>query len=226
MFHDIAPTYDRLNHLLSFNIDKRWRARVSKVLIQPEIGRVLDVCSGTGDLALAFAARAQQINTNPVILSADFTPAMCRIAQRKFLTAASAPRPLVADTLRLPFADNSFDLVSAAFGIRNVVDLRAGIREMIRVSRAAGKIAILEFSHPRTPIFRQLYKFYFLRVLPTIGHILSGTRAYTYLPNSVAAFPDTDEFVLLLKKEAGGKVVSHRLTFGIATLYIAEVQKA
>ena len=226
MFHDIAPTYDRLNHLLSLNIDRRWRAITAKRLIAPGVGRVLDVCSGTGDLALAFVGRAQELGLKPRIFSSDFTPAMCRLAQKKFEPLANRPVALVADTTRLPFADNAFDLVSVAFGIRNVADLGAGLGDMVRVCRPGGTVAVLEFSHPRVAVVRQLYLFYFLKVLPMLGRLISGTRAYTYLPNSVRAFPDTEEFTLLLKQVAGGQTQAHRLTFGIATLYMATVQKA
>jgi demethylmenaquinone methyltransferase/2-methoxy-6-polyprenyl-1,4-benzoquinol methylase len=226
MFHDIAPTYDRLNHLLSLNVDKRWRRFTAEKVVTPDQTRILDVCSGTGDLALAFAARASELGVQPLILSSDFTPAMCQLAKKKFAGDAGRLRPLAADTTTLPFQDNSFDLVGVAFGIRNVVDLRGALKEMVRVCRGGGQLAILEFSHPCTPVIRQLYRFYFLRVLPMIGRIISGTPAYTYLPNSVVTFPGTVEFTTILKEATAGTVQSHRLSCGIVTLYIANVQKS
>lgn len=224
MFHDIAPTYDRLNHLLSCNIDKRWRARVAQLVVSAETKRILDVCAGTGDLAIAFANRAASVGTKPRIIAADFTPAMMRIGASKFQQEKQPIVPLVADTLHLPFPDNSFDLVSVAFGIRNVSDYRAGLQEMARVCRPGGTIAVLEFSRPETHVLRHLYTFYFFKILPWIGRTITGTRAYTYLPNSVAAFPDRAEFAATLRNIATGAVVCQPLTFGIATLYIAEFQ--
>lgn len=228
MFDAISPTYDRLNHLLSLNIDKRWRRRAARKLITSETGSVLDVCSGTGDFALAFLQQARAIGTAPSLISTDFTPSMTARAKEK-LSAQSAdgqqPVTAVADTMNLPFPSSKFDLVTAAFGIRNVVALEDGIREMVRVCRSGGRIGILEFSHPKNPLFRGVYNFYFFRVLPWIGRIISRTRAYLYLPKSVARFPDTDEFAGLLGRIAGGKVTACRFTFGIATLYIAEVNK-
>lgn len=225
MFHDIAPTYDRLNHLLSLNVDKRWRRFTAQQVIRPDQSRILDVCSGTGDLALAFATRTAELGSRPLIVCADFTPAMCRLAKDKFGDDLGRLRPVVGDTTNLPFANDTFDLVGVGFGIRNVADLRGGLSEIVRVCRAGGRIAILEFSHPDTPVFRQVYRFYFLRVLPMIGRLLSGTRAYTYLPSSVVGFPDTTEFARLLGDVARGEVQTNRLNCGIATLYVAEVQK-
>jgi demethylmenaquinone methyltransferase/2-methoxy-6-polyprenyl-1,4-benzoquinol methylase len=225
MFHDIAPTYDRLNHLLSLNIDKRWRRFTAEQVMTQDTRTVLDVCSGTGDLALAFAARADELGTTPRIISTDFTRRMCELAKPKFDAASLAIPALVGDTTRLPFGDNRFDLVSVAFGIRNVADLHGGLREMVRVCRPGGQLVVLEFSHPSTPGLRQLYQLYFLRILPAVGRLLTGTRAYTYLPNSVAAFPDTPQCAQLLKEIAGGPVQAHRLSCGIATLYIATVNK-
>lgn len=225
MFHDIAPSYDRLNHLLSLNVDKRWRRFTAQQVIRSDQSHILDVCSGTGDLALAFSSQARELGSQPLIVSSDFTPAMCRLAKNKFVGDTGRLAPLTGDTTNLPFRDNAFDLVGVAFGIRNVVDLREGLKEMVRVCRQGGQLAILEFSHPCTPVIRQLYRFYFLRVLPMIGRVLSGTRAYTYLPNSVVTFPDTVEFATILKEAAGGTVQSYRLSCGIATLYTSNVQK-
>lgn len=230
MFSDIAPTYDFLNHLLSGGVDVWWRRVAAARLLTRDTDRVLDICSGTGDLTLALAARARQIGTTPLLMASDFTPAMTRLAAPKFARAfsRSASHHLlnsVGDALHLPVATSSFDLVTVAFGIRNVADLEKGLREMTRVARPGGTVAVLEFSHPRTPLFRWIYDFYFHQVLPRIGRALTGTRAYMYLPKSVASFPDTMEFASLLSRVTGTSAEARRLTFGIATLYTATVKK-
>jgi demethylmenaquinone methyltransferase/2-methoxy-6-polyprenyl-1,4-benzoquinol methylase len=225
MFHDIAPTYDRLNHLFSMNIDRAWRTTAARLLIERETRNVLDVCSGTGDLALALSRRACELGGNTVIVGTDFTPAMTELAHRKFQqvdrNTGRTPFAAVADTLNLPFADGTFDLVTVAFGIRNVANLEEGLREMRRVCSPSGAIAVLEFSHPSQPLFRWLYNTYFFKILPRVGRLLTGTRAYSYLPKSVAQFPDTLEFTKILQQVTGAPVAAHRLTFGIATLYIS-----
>lgn len=226
MFHDIAPTYDFLNHLLSANIDRRWRRFTARQLIRPGVRMVLDVCSGTGDLALAFSRRAVETDQAVKIYSADFTARMTSRAKEKFLEAGEQITPLVADTLNLPCADDQFDLVSVAFGIRNVCDLQRGLLEMTRVCRPGGTVAILEFSHPKARLLKSAYHLYFFQILPRIGRALTGTRAYSYLPKSVSKFPDTGEFSQLLAGIAGSPVKAHRLSFGIATLYIATVRKS
>jgi demethylmenaquinone methyltransferase/2-methoxy-6-polyprenyl-1,4-benzoquinol methylase len=190
------------------------------------VHNVLDVCSGTGDLVLAFAKRAKQIGGKTRFISADFTPSMTRLAKRKFRAAGEVDvQTTVADTMQLPYGDSTFDLVSVAFGIRNVSDIRAGLNEMVRVCRPGGSVAVLEFSHPRNPLFRALYNFYFFSVLPRIGRIISGSKAYLYLPKSVAKFPDTPEFMRILSEAAGQQAKSRRLTFGIATLYHVRIAK-
>jgi demethylmenaquinone methyltransferase/2-methoxy-6-polyprenyl-1,4-benzoquinol methylase len=230
MFHDISPTYDFLNHLLSLNTDRRWRRLVACRLLERGTAEILDICSGTGDLALALSERAREIGARPRIAGVDFTPSMMRIGAGKFAAAVSrgmaAPHPSVGDAMRLPFASSRFDLVTVAFGIRNVADHRAGVAEMVRVCRDGGRVGILEFSQPRNAALRAAYNAYFFRVLPWVGRLISGSRAYTYLPKSVAKFPDGDEFCSILRGIAGGEVQAHPLTFGIATLYTARVRKA
>lgn len=232
MFNAISPTYDLLNHLLSLNIDTCWRRFTARKLVSKQTKDVLDVCCGTGDLTLAFARRVSAIGATARICAADFAESMVALASRKFAQeqglgkhAGCKLQPLIADTLTLPFVDSSFDLVSVAFGIRNVQNLEAGVCEMIRVCRQGGQIAVLEFSQPRYPLFHTLYNFYFFRILPAIGRLISGSRAYLYLPKSVAKFPDKDAFVALLAEKAKGPVQSFPLSFGIATLYIAQVHK-
>ncbi len=221
MFRDISPSYDFLNHLLSGNTDRRWRRFVARQVVRADTRAILDVCSGTGDLALALARRARELGAEPLVVGSDFTPAMMRIGRDKFLAAAGAAMPSVGDTMRLPFPDCRFDVVTVAFGIRNVADPRAGLREMARVCRPGGTLAVLEFSHPANPLLRRLYYFYFFTVLPWVGRLISGSRAYTYLPKSVAKFPDRAEFSALLAEIAGGETKAFPLTFGIATLYVA-----
>jgi demethylmenaquinone methyltransferase / 2-methoxy-6-polyprenyl-1,4-benzoquinol methylase len=226
MFHDIAPHYDFLNRLLSLRIDRGWRRFTARTALRASDKHVLDLCSGTGDLALAFAHQAQALGARPCIVSADFTAAMTRLAQRKFAAQkASADMPLVpliGDALNVPFGDGAFDAVSVGFGIRNVADLSRGLYEMFRVCRSGGRVAILEFSHPSAPVLRRMYFWYFFRVLPRIGQLISRTPAYSYLSETVSAFPDTEEFVAILRQFGHGPVTAHRLTFGIATLYVAE----
>jgi demethylmenaquinone methyltransferase / 2-methoxy-6-polyprenyl-1,4-benzoquinol methylase len=228
MFDAISPTYDFLNHLLSLNCDVRWRRFAAAKLMCSSIRSVLDVCAGTGDLALALQRRAHETDTAPSIHAADFSPAMIALAQNKFRAATPrpCPEPLIADTLHLPFKPDSFDLVTVAFGIRNVCDLAAGLGEMVRVCRDGGRVAVLEFSTVSNPLLRGLFNLYFLRILPAVGRLISGTRAYTYLPKSVQQFPAHGEFVAMLERAAGGRVERFPLSFGIAALYVADVRKS
>src|SRR5437588_2292213 len=191
MFGNIAGRYDLLNHLLSLNVDRYWRWRTTRLVPPVGAGPILDVCTGTGDLALAYdrAARGRV----PVVGS-DFCMPMLLPAVEKARRrcAAGRVRFIEADTQRLPFPDGVFQLVTVAFGLRNVTDTDRGIAEMVRVARPGGRVAILEFSRPRHWLFGPLYRFYFQRVLPFIGRVVSGSRdnAYSYLPASVLAFPD------------------------------------
>ena len=206
MFTQIAPRYDLLNHLLSFELDRLWRARAAKYL-RPVLERpdalVLDLCCGTGDLAfaLANAGRAR-------IIGADFAHTMLLRARAKSSNLAvadgavpAAPVPFFeADALRLPFADASFDLVTSAFGFRNLANYEAGLREIYRVLKPGGTIAILEFAEPPEGFLGDLYRWYFTKVLPRIGWLISGHQsAYTYLPKSVARFFRPPELAALLR---------------------------
>lgn len=205
MFTQIAPRYDLLNHLLSFDLDRLWRARAAKHL-RPILERphavVLDLCCGTGDLsfALAHAGRAR-------IFGADFAHTMLVRARTKGTglspaDGAGAARSMSffeADALRLPFADSSFDLVTSAFGFRNLANYEAGLREIHRVLKPGGTIAILEFAEPPEGLLGDLYRWYFTKVLPRIGWLVSGHQsAYTYLPKSVARFFRPPELATLL----------------------------
>jgi demethylmenaquinone methyltransferase / 2-methoxy-6-polyprenyl-1,4-benzoquinol methylase len=204
MFTQIAPRYDLLNHLLSFELDRLWRARTAKHL-RPILERpdavVLDLCCGTGDLAFALAKEGRAR-----ILGADFAHTMLVRARAKRLaqsaTDGSALTPgsfFEADALCLPFADASFDLVTSAFGFRNLANYEAGLREIYRVLKPGGTIAILEFAEPPKGILGDLYRWYFTKVLPRIGWLISGHQsAYTYLPKSVAHFFRPPELAALM----------------------------
>lgn len=228
MFSQIAPSYDLLNHLLSLQLDRRWRARTAKRL-KPILDRpkalVLDLCCGTGDLALALS-RAGKAR----ILGADFAHPMLVRARFKSQLVSShsglpAPPPLPvfeADALRLPFADASFDLVTTAFGFRNLANYEAGLREIQRVLKPGGTIAILEFTEPPEGLWGDFYRWYFCKVLPKIGGLISGDRsAYTYLPKSVARFFRPPELAALMTN-VGYQSADYRVwTFGTVALHTA-----
>jgi demethylmenaquinone methyltransferase / 2-methoxy-6-polyprenyl-1,4-benzoquinol methylase len=217
MFTEIAPRYDFLNHVLSLEQDRVWRARTARLLrpiLQRRDARVLDLCCGTGDLALALA------RTGPAqVVGADFSHAMLVRANTKSKTAAldakaesAAPIALFeADALRLPFADASFDLVTTAFGFRNLANYESGLKEVQRVLKRGGTLAILEFTEPPPGLAGDLYRWYCRTVLPTIGGLLSGNpNAYKYLPASVARFFHPDELTSLIRK-AGFASVDYQL---------------
>jgi demethylmenaquinone methyltransferase / 2-methoxy-6-polyprenyl-1,4-benzoquinol methylase len=217
MFAGIAGRYDLLNHLLSGNIDKRWRRLVARELSGSlvEGARALDVACGTGDLSLALAEAGRAR-----VVGLDFCRPMLEIARDK--SAGDARRiPFVeGDALRLPFADESFDAVTIAFGLRNLAGVAEGLGELKRILKPGGRAAILEFSTPVVPGFRALFRFYFTRVLPRVGGLLSGSRgAYEYLPESVSKFPDQKRLAELMRGAGFEKVVYRNLTGGIAALH-------
>lgn len=228
MFTQIAPRYDLLNHLLSFELDRLWRARAAKCL-RPILERsdalVLDLCCGTGDLAFALARVGKAR-----ILGADFAHTMLVRAKAKsrsqFSTDgawAAAPMPfLEADALGLPFADASFDLVTSAFGFRNLANYESGLGEIYRVLKPGGTIAILEFAEPPQGFPGNLYRWYFTKVLPRVGWLISGHHsAYTYLPKSVARFFRAPEVAALLRS-VGYHSVDYRVwTLGAVALHTA-----
>ena len=198
MFTQIAPRYDLLNHILSLQMDRMWRARTANVLrpiLERADARILDLCCGTGDLAFALERRAKGR-----VWGADFAHTMLVRAKEKSLTkmkGAEPKRPILfveSDALRLPFADGAFDLVTAAFGFRNLANYEAGLLEIRRVLKEDGTIAILEFTEPKPGWFGDLYRWYFRTVLPRLGGLISGDQAaYTYLPKSVARFFQPEE---------------------------------
>ena len=223
MFGRVAPRYDLANHLLSFNIDRLWRARTVRrlrpILDRPG-ARVLDLCCGTGDLVLALQHRSAA----PVVGS-DFCHPMLVAARAK---VAERRRPSVlfeADALELPLAPASFDAVTVAFGFRNLANYEKGLREMRRILRPGGMAAILEFSQPPNPAFRALYNLYSRRILPVIGGALSGSRdAYDYLPESVRKFPSAARLAEDMRSAGFDAVRYELLTGGIVALHLGEVR--
>ncbi len=221
MFAEIAPTYDLLNHLLSLNIDKVWRKRVTKLVPCTDGGPILDLCTGTGDLAFAYdracAGKAD-------IYAADFCTEMLTRAIRKSAKRGSSERIrfVEADAQRLPFASDQFEIATVAFGLRNVTDPEKGIAEMVRVLKPGGRLAILEFSKPRHWFFGRMYRLYFRYLLPWVGQLFSGSRqsAYRYLPQSVLEFPDGEALSDRLRAHGLTGVWFKPFTFGIATLYV------
>lgn len=220
MFATIAARYDLLNHLLSANVDKRWRRRAAQAIAEniPAVNaKVLDIACGTGDLSFALF----EISGADVV-GTDFCRPMLQIASRK--ASKSAPIPFIeADALNLPFSERSFDGAAIAFGLRNFSNTEQGLREMFRVLRPNGVLALLEFSRPVVPGLSVLFQFYFNRLLPFIGGLVSGSRqAYQYLPNSVARFLDQEELAALMREIGFADVSYQNLTGGIAALHIGK----
>lgn len=221
MFDAIAPRYDLLNRLLSLGIDRRWRTfAVAQLRVLPG-GKVLDVATGTGDVALEIAARTPD---SVRIVGEDFTQGMLVHGREKIAKSPYRHRiHLVnAPCEAMPHPESTFDGVTIAFGIRNVVDRLAGLKEMCRVLKPGGRAVILEFSNPRSRLFKSLYYFYFRRVLPVIGGLLSKRSAYQYLPDSVLEFPAQESFKALMAEAGFTQLRHHDLTFGIATVYVGE----
>ncbi len=218
MFTSIAPRYDLLNHLLSLNVDRLWWRRTARsfahILVRPQ-AQVLDLCCGTGDMG--FALRRQAGRASPKILGADFSHAMLQRASAK--SAGTSLRWVEADALRLPFSDSRFDLVTSAFGFRNLADYDAGLREIMRVLRPGGECGILDFGEPRG-LIGKLYRIYFKYVLPAVGTLISGVKGpYAYLPASVERFPEPAEMLERMRRAGFREASWTPYTFGIAGLY-------
>jgi demethylmenaquinone methyltransferase/2-methoxy-6-polyprenyl-1,4-benzoquinol methylase len=221
MFAEIAPTYDLLNHLLSLNADKAWRRRVTKLVPCTAGGPILDLCTGTGDLAFAYD---DACGGKVPIVAADFCAEMLERGVKKSERRGSTKRIkfIEADVQRLPFDSDSFEIATVAFGLRNVTDPEKGVAEMVRVLRPGGRLAILEFSKPRHWFFGRMYRFYFRFLLPLVGQLFSRSRqsAYRYLPESVLEFPDGEALAERLRHHGLIDVWYKPFTLGIATLYV------
>jgi demethylmenaquinone methyltransferase / 2-methoxy-6-polyprenyl-1,4-benzoquinol methylase len=218
MFSRIAPRYDLLNHVLSLNIDRHWRAvtvrRLAESLSNPE-ARILDVACGTGDLMLALGARG-----NARVFGSDFCHPMLLEAGAK---AGGSAKLFEADALQLPLADGSLDLATIAFGFRNLASYEQGLHELRRILKPGGVLAILEFSTPPNPLLAGLYGFYSRSILPLVGGWISGSReAYTYLPESVRKFPSAGELANQMRAAGFANVRFHRMTAGIVALHLGD----
>lgn len=219
MFDNIAPKYDLLNHTLSMSIDRLWRRHVVKIVRRAKPRRILDVATGTGDLAIAMARRIGEAH----ILGVDLSERMLDVARRKVEARGLDGRIVLdrGDAEHLDVATASVDVATVAFGVRNFGDLDAGLRELARVLRPGGRVVILEFSRPSNPLFRTLYEFYTYRILPRIGGMVShDRRAYEYLPASVGEFPRPAEFLQRLEAAGFHDCKARSQSCGIAQIYI------
>jgi demethylmenaquinone methyltransferase/2-methoxy-6-polyprenyl-1,4-benzoquinol methylase len=219
MFGRIAGHYDLLNHLLSFNLDRRWRARaverVAGAMERPG-SRVLDLCCGTGDVLLALERRR-----GAAVFGSDFCHPMLVEAARKVAAKRYRSPLFEADALALPLADKSLDVITVAFGFRNLANYRSGIEEMLRVLKPGGVAAILEFSQPTNPFFGAVYQFFSTRVLPSVGGMVSGaTDAYSYLPESIRKFPGAEELAAQMRGAGFSSVEFERMTGGAVALHL------
>lgn len=214
MFGRIARRYDLANHLLSGGADFVWRRRAARIIEAWRPRRILDLATGSGDLALAI----QRHLPEAAIIAADFSPEMLSVAQRK-----GVRETVLADALRLPFQDGSFDCVTIAFGLRNMVDWSLALREMSRVLRSSGHLLVLDFSLPVGPL-RPAYRFYLHRCLPILASLVTGQKAaYEYLGGSIEKFPDGDQMVRLIEENGFALASALPLTGGIATIYTAQL---
>jgi demethylmenaquinone methyltransferase / 2-methoxy-6-polyprenyl-1,4-benzoquinol methylase len=216
MFATIATRYDLLNHLLSGNTDKKWRRIVAKRVSEKlslDSSQILDVACGTGDLSLTLFE-----TTGVRVVATDFCRPMLQIAAGKM---PGSVKLVESDALSLPFLDRSFEAVTIAFGLRNLSNVEIGLKELFRVVKPQGWVAVLEFSKPPNALFNALFGFYFIRVLPLLGGIISGSKsAYSYLPNSVQRFPDQQELSRLMNEVGFSQVTYENLTGGIAALHL------
>lgn len=221
MFDNIAPTYDKLNHIMSLNIDRVWRRRVMRIVRRAKAHKIMDVATGTGDLAIAMAKRVDRTQ----ILGVDLSEEMLAVARAKVRKQGLEERIMLekgdAENLVM-VADESVDAVTVAFGVRNFENMEQGLRELYRTIKPGGKLVVLEFSMPKNRLVRWIYRQYAHRLLPYVGGMISkDRRAYTYLPDSVEEFPAPEKFAQILKDVGFSKVRLRRQSFGIAYIYEA-----
>ena len=218
MFDNIASSYDFLNHFFSFGIDHVWRRKVVKILKPLKPLSIIDIATGTGDLAI------REVKLNPEkIVGIDISGNMIKIGEEKVLARKldNIISFIQADSAEIPFAENTFEAATVAFGVRNFEDLDKSLSEIFRVLKKNGLLAVLEFSMPEIFPFKQFYKFYLNRIIPLIGKIISkDVKAYSYLPVSIKAFPSGEKFLDHIRKAGFTKTRQHRLTFGVASVYI------
>ena len=221
LFDNIAPDYDKLNHLLSLNIDKGWRKKAVRELVDKATPiNVLDVACGTGDFTIEIA---QKVPHGSQVTGIDLSEGMMKIGREKIASAGVNATIVQGDCEALAFEDETFDRISVGFGVRNFEHLDLGLKEMCRVMNRDGKLVVLELSIPSNGFIRWCYKLYFLKILPTIGGWISGDRgAYEYLPASVLRFPAPDKFIQMMKEAGFAKVTHKPFTFGICRMYVGE----
>lgn len=227
MFTQIAPRYDLMNHLLSLGIDIRWRKKTLRKMSFSGSKPVLDCCTGTGDLALMIAEAS---GSKFDVIGTDFCEPMLELARKKAAKASGNAQDIEfieADTQAIPFEDDYFQAVTCAFGLRNVQDTLAGLREMVRVTEPGGQVGVLEFSQPTMPVLRSVYQGYFRHVLPRVGQMMARNdqSAYEYLPNSVVQFPSGKDFVELMHDAGLENCSTFPMTLGVATLYVGHVAR-
>lgn len=223
MFDNIAPAYDFMNRAMTLGIDKLWRRRAVAMVAATHPADILDVATGTGDLAIQLARRCRQARVTGV----DLSEGMLEVGRRKVADAGLAGRVSLsqADCLALPFADASFDAVTVAYGVRNFENLAQGYREMFRVLRPGGMLCVVELSTPVNALVRPFYNAYTRRVIPAVGRMVAGdSRAYTYLPESIAAVPQGPAMTALMSEAGFATTSFRRLTFGVCTIYTAVKQ--
>ncbi len=219
MFNDIAPRYDFLNHFLSLGIDKLWRKKLRKLLENKKPELILDVATGTGDLAIELSKIM-----DCKIIGVDIAGEMLEVGHKKIIKKGLEDRISLnlGDSESLAFESNHFDAITVAFGVRNFENLNTGLKEMLRVMKPNGTVAILEFSKPKSFPFKSIYNFYFSYILPGFGKLISKhDNAYTYLPESVKQFPEDEAFLMEMRHAGFSSPSQQRLSFGIATLYAA-----
>lgn len=220
MFDNIAPAYDFMNRAMTFGIDKLWRAKAVRIVRRNHPELILDVASGTGDLAILLARRIPEAS----ILGVDLSKGMLQLGERKVAEAGLADRVsfAVADCMALPMPDDSFDCVTVAYGVRNFQNLLAGYREMYRVLRPGGMLCVIELSTPDSKFVLPFYRFYTRHVIPAVGRLISkDVRAYSYLPESISAVPKGHEMLSLISEAGFQESRFRRLTFGVCTIYTA-----